>query len=81
MQSFGLSVRSRPELLSPREWEVLCLLESGMAYKEVAQQLKLSVQTVREHTRRIRLKTKTLSIIGAIFRIRSAYCHCGRPLK
>jgi DNA-binding NarL/FixJ family response regulator len=73
-----LSVRNRPELLSPREWEILCLLETGMAYKEVSQRLKISVQTVREHARRIRLKTKTFSIIAAIYRIRSTYCHCGR---
>ncbi len=81
MQCFRLSVRHKPELLSPREWEILCLLETGMAYKQVAQQLNISIQTVREHTRRVRLKTKTLSIIAAIYRIRVTYCHCGRPLS
>jgi DNA-binding NarL/FixJ family response regulator len=41
------------ELLSPRELEVLCLIAGGLAVKEVAARLTLSVSTVHTHRARI----------------------------
>ncbi len=41
------------EKLSPREYEVLALLAKGALYKEIADQLKISLATVRTHQRRI----------------------------
>ncbi len=41
--------RDGPAELSWREWEVLDLLRSGMASGEIAEQLSLSVVTVRRH--------------------------------
>ena len=39
--------------LSPREKEILGLLARGFLYKEIADQLRLSVETVRTHIRNI----------------------------
>ena len=41
------------ESLSPREREVLTLLSSGYIYKEVADQLNITVETVRTYVKRI----------------------------
>jgi DNA-binding NarL/FixJ family response regulator len=42
-----------PELLTPREAEVLELLQSGRSNAEIAQALHVGVETVRTHARRI----------------------------
>lgn len=39
--------------LSPREEEILALLTQGFLYKEIADQLSISLDTVRTHLRRI----------------------------
>jgi DNA-binding NarL/FixJ family response regulator len=39
--------------LSPREHEVLALLAKGLLYKEIAQQIGISVNTVRQHIHHI----------------------------
>jgi len=41
------------ETLSPREYEVLALLAKGALYKEIADQLGITLGTVRTHQRRI----------------------------
>ena len=41
------------ETLSPRENEILQLLSKGLLYKEIAEQLKISVNTVRQHIHHI----------------------------
>jgi len=41
------------ELLSPREKEVLQLLSEGLLYKEIAEQLSISIATVRQHIHKI----------------------------
>jgi two-component system response regulator NreC len=43
------AVRTRYELLSDREREILVLLAEGHALKDVAQRLNLSVKTVDAH--------------------------------
>ena len=42
-----------PDLLTPREADVLELLQSGRSNAEIAQALHVSVETVRTHVRRI----------------------------
>ncbi len=42
-----------PELLTPREAEVLELLQSGRSNAEIAQALHVGIETVRTHARRI----------------------------
>ena len=42
-----------PELLTPREAEVLELLQSGRSNAEIAQLLHVGIETVRTHARRI----------------------------
>jgi DNA-binding NarL/FixJ family response regulator len=42
-----------PEILTPREAEVMDLLRSGRSNAEIAQALHVSIETVRTHARRI----------------------------
>jgi DNA-binding NarL/FixJ family response regulator len=44
---------SGPELLTPREADVLELLQSGRSNAEIAQLLHVGIETVRTHARRI----------------------------
>ena len=41
------------EMLSARENEILQLLAKGLLYKEIAEQLSISVSTVRQHIHHI----------------------------
>lgn len=52
--------------LSPREREVLELLARGYLYKEIAEQLKISVQTVNTYIRRIYEKLHVRSRAQAV---------------
>ncbi len=45
--------KSEVETLSPRENEVLVLLSDGLLYKEIAEQLSISIATVRQHIHKI----------------------------
>ncbi len=49
-EQFGLPA---PELLTPREADVLELLQEGLSNKQIAQQLSIGIETVRTHTRNI----------------------------
>ena len=57
-----------PELLTPREAEVLELLQDGRSNGEIAQALHVSVETVRTHVRRIyrKLGVKTRRDLRAL---------------
>jgi DNA-binding NarL/FixJ family response regulator len=44
---------SGPELLTPREADVLELLQGGRSNAEIASTLHVSIETVRTHARRI----------------------------
>ncbi|MBV9214296.1 MAG: response regulator transcription factor [Actinobacteria bacterium] len=52
-QQFGLPA---PELLTPREADVLELLQEGLSNKQIAQELSIGIETVRTHTRNIYAK-------------------------
>ena len=54
VQSFqGTGPRLAEEKLSHREQEVLNLLVKGYAYKQIAEQMSISMDTVRTYIRRI----------------------------
>jgi DNA-binding NarL/FixJ family response regulator len=57
--------------LTPREKEVLRLLASGYIYKEVADQLELTLETVRTYVKRICQKLHVRSKVEAIIKYRS----------
>ncbi len=56
------------ETLSPRETEVLKLLAAGYIHKEVADQLDLTVPTVRTYVKRICFKLHVRSKVEAIIK-------------
>lgn len=58
------------ESLSPREREVLTLLSSGYIYKEVADQLDITAETVRTYVKRICAKLHVRSKVEAILKFR-----------
>src|SRR5437764_13787839 len=45
-----------PDLLTPREADVLELLQQGLSNKQIAQELSIGIETVRTHTRNIYAK-------------------------
>lgn len=63
-------VEHENERLSPREKEVLKLLASGYIYKEVADQLDLTLETVRTYVKRICQKLHVRSKVEAIIKYR-----------
>ena len=48
-----LAQGSGPDLLTPREAQVLELLQSGRSNAEIAEVLHVSIETVRTHARRV----------------------------
>jgi NarL family two-component system response regulator LiaR len=69
-REFGLSEPPGPELLTPREADVLELLQQGMSNAQIAITLNVGVETVRTHARNIyrKLGVKTrreLATLGA----------------
>jgi len=57
------------EMLSNREWEVLNLLAKGFLYKEIADQLLISIGTVRVHICRIYEKLHVNNRTQAVLKI------------
>lgn len=55
--------------LSPREKEILALLARGQLYKEIADHLSLSVETVRTHLRNIYDKLQVRSRTEAVMKV------------
>ena len=52
--------------LSPRETEILSLLAKGYRYKEIADELRINIETVRTHLRRIYQKLQVDSRTDAV---------------
>ena len=49
----GTQIQMLPETLTPREMEVLNLMASGLANQEIAEQLGLTLSTVKSHIQNI----------------------------
>jgi DNA-binding NarL/FixJ family response regulator len=69
-REFGLTEPPGPELLTPREADVLELLQQGRSNAQIAMELNVGVETVRTHARNIyrKLGVKTrreLATLGA----------------
>jgi DNA-binding NarL/FixJ family response regulator len=69
-REFGLTHPPGPELLTPREADVLELLQQGRSNAQIAMELSVGVETVRTHARNIyrKLGVKTrreLATLGA----------------
>jgi PAS domain S-box-containing protein len=62
--------------LTPRQTEVLRLLEQGRSTKQIAQELNLSVETVRNHIRRI---FRTLGVHSRLEAVAAAAAARRRP--
>lgn len=57
------------EQLSHREWEVLSLLDKGFRYKEIADRLSLSFETIRTYIRNIYEKLQVHSRTDALNKV------------
>jgi len=73
MKDGELASSSLVEPLSERELEVLVLIAAGYKYKEVAEQLVISINTVRHHNRNIFSKLNVNSRVQAIDRARELH--------
>ena len=58
------------ELLTAREKEILTYLEDGLRYKEIAQKLFVSTETIRTHIRNIYLKLHVKSRTEALNKVK-----------
>jgi DNA-binding NarL/FixJ family response regulator len=67
-QKAGRIGQESPALLSPREQMVLDCLAKGLAYKQIADQLGISVTTIRSYLRRIYEKLHVQSRSEAVAR-------------
>ncbi len=54
------------EILTPRQWEILCLVADGLVYKEIAAALNLSPKTIEYHMTQILQKLQVDSRAEAI---------------
>jgi len=54
--------------LTEREWEILEQLSKGMRYKEIAEELFISIETVRSHLRKIYEKLQVGSATEAVLK-------------
>lgn len=57
---------NKRELLTPREIEVYNLLETGLLYKEIADRLDISMDTVKKHCKNIYAKLEVRNRTEAI---------------
>ncbi|MFN2439679.1 MAG: response regulator transcription factor, partial [Chitinophagaceae bacterium] len=60
---------SQQTLLTKRELEVLALIAEGLNYKEVAEKLYVSPETVRKHLSNIYSKLQVNNKVAAINRV------------
>jgi DNA-binding NarL/FixJ family response regulator len=64
----GQETEREEENLSPRERQVLLLLASGFIYKEIGDQLGISMETVRSHVKNICQKMHVRNRVEAVAR-------------
>jgi len=59
-------LRKTTKLLTKRELEVLAALAGGFLYKEISQQLSISIDTVKKHCKNIYQKLRVRNRTEAI---------------
>ncbi|HYV93248.1 MAG TPA: response regulator transcription factor [Chitinophagales bacterium] len=71
VQSFERKTSIVPEEnnLTPRQWELLMLLDKGLPYKQIAEQLHLTVETVRSYIRDIYMQLQVHTRAEALHKI------------
>lgn len=57
-------------LLTAREKEVMNFLSCGLSYKDIAQRLKISPETVKKHLKNIYRKLRVQNKVEAVNRLR-----------
>lgn len=71
LPSAANQLEKRQDILSPRERQIITLREKGLTVKEIASLLNISYHTVRTHLDRVYAKTKTMSSLAAIYKLRT----------
>ena len=59
----------RVDILTPKEKEILKALSKGLRYKEIADEMKISIETVRSHARKIYEKLQVQSRTEALNKV------------
>ena len=57
------------DILTPKEKEVLKALAKGLRYKEIADEMKVSMETIRSHARKIYEKLQVQSRTEALNKV------------
>lgn len=70
-QRIAHDVPERCSELTPREQEVLTLTAQGHSYESIGAELRISVNTVRYHMKRLHIKLNVHTRVAAINRARS----------
>lgn len=65
---------SPPVHLSPRELQLVRSRAKGLAYKQIAAELKISINTVKTHLRRIFLKLDIQCSLELLQRMQASDC-------
>jgi two-component system, NarL family, response regulator LiaR len=68
--SFRTDINDKNDTLSEREREVLQLLSKGLLYKEIAEQLSISRETVKKHLKNVYQKLHVQNKIEALNKLR-----------
>jgi DNA-binding NarL/FixJ family response regulator len=64
-----MTPRADPSPLTPREWEVVELLQLEFTDKEIARELGIGAETVKRHLSTIREKLDVVSRVGIAMRV------------
>ena len=67
--SFQKDSIDETNILTPKEKEILKQLAKGLRYKEIADEMKVSIETVRSHARRIYEKLQVQSRTEALNKV------------
>lgn len=70
MESFHQNNKVQSEVLTERENQMLVYLSQGLRYKEIADQVDISIETVRTHIRNIYQKLQVQSRTEALNKLR-----------
>ncbi len=79
--SYPSAMVERLRLVSPREWEVLERLRSGLRVATIARELSISPNTVRNHLKSIYRKLGVRSQTELLEQLRGSPCPAGPPAE
>ena len=73
--------RAAVAVLTPREYELLRLIEAGLTNREIAEQLTLEIRTVKNHVHNILQKLRVARRQDAVARLRQEQASELAPLR